>query len=98
MDGQECAIPHEHLHKEERERINVLKEQTRKLIREKQQVAEQLQLIDHLQQLGVAYHFKDEIANVLSRLHASLDHVSSELKDDLHATSLLFRLLRTHRR
>ncbi|XP_042383383.1 terpene synthase 10-like [Zingiber officinale] len=81
---------------EERERINVLKEQTRKLIREKQQVAEQLQLIDHLQQLGVAYHFKDEIANVLSRLHASLDHVSSELKDDLHATSLLFRLLRTN--
>ncbi|KAG6511243.1 hypothetical protein ZIOFF_029300 [Zingiber officinale] len=38
---------------EERERINVLKEQTRKLIREKQQVAEQLQLIDHLQQLGL---------------------------------------------
>ncbi|XP_074579061.1 monoterpene synthase 7, chloroplastic-like [Curcuma longa] len=79
---------------EERERINVLKEQTRNLIREKQQVAEQLQLIDHLQQLGVAYHFKDEIADVLSRLHASLDHVRWELKDDLHATALLFRLLR----
>ncbi|XP_042377334.1 terpene synthase 10-like [Zingiber officinale] len=81
---------------EKRERINVLKEQTRNLIREKQRVAEQLQLIDHLQQLGVAYHFKDEIADVLSRLHASLDHVSSELKDDLHATSLLFRLLRAN--
>ncbi|XP_074574447.1 monoterpene synthase 7, chloroplastic-like [Curcuma longa] len=79
---------------EKRERINVLKEQTRNLILEKQQVAEQLQLIDHLQQLGVAYHFKDEIAGVLSRLHASLDYVSSQLKDDLHATSLLFRLLR----
>ncbi|KAG6511239.1 hypothetical protein ZIOFF_029296 [Zingiber officinale] len=39
---------------EERERINVLKEQTRRLIRKKQQVAEQLQLIDHLQQLGLA--------------------------------------------
>ncbi|XP_042404674.1 myrcene synthase, chloroplastic-like [Zingiber officinale] len=79
---------------EKRERINVLKELTRNLICEKQQVAEQLQLIDHLQQLGVAYHFKDEIADVLSHLHASLDHVSSQLKDDLHATSLLFRLLR----
>ncbi|XP_074560813.1 monoterpene synthase 7, chloroplastic-like [Curcuma longa] len=80
---------------EERERINVLKEQTRNLIiQEKQRVAEQLQLIDHLQQLGVAYHFKDEIADVLSRLHASLDHVRSQLKDDLHATALLFRLLR----
>ncbi|KAG6495325.1 hypothetical protein ZIOFF_043119 [Zingiber officinale] len=81
---------------EKRERINVLKEQTRNLIREKQQVAEQLQLIDQLQQLGVAYHFKDEIADVLSRLHASLDHVSSQLKDDLHATALLFRLLRAN--
>ncbi|XP_074560814.1 monoterpene synthase 7, chloroplastic-like [Curcuma longa] len=80
---------------EKRERINVLKEQTRNLmIQEKQRVAEQLQLIDHLQQLGVAYHFKDEIADVLSRLHASLDHVRWELKDDLHATALLFRLLR----
>ncbi|XP_074560815.1 monoterpene synthase 7, chloroplastic-like [Curcuma longa] len=79
---------------EKRERINVLKEQTRNLIQEKQRVAEQLQLIDHLQQLGVAYHFKDEIAEVLSRLHASLDHVRWELKDDLHATALLFRLLR----
>ncbi|XP_042450148.1 terpene synthase 10-like [Zingiber officinale] len=81
---------------ENRERINVLKEQTRNLIREKQQVAEQLQLIDHLQQLGVAYHFKDEIVEVLSRLHASLDHVSSQLKDDLHATALLFRFLRAN--
>ncbi|KAG6511234.1 terpene synthase 10-like [Zingiber officinale] len=75
---------------EKRERIKVLKEQTRNLIREKQRVAEQLQLI------GVAYHFKDEIADVLSRLHASLDHVSSQLKDDLHATALLFRLLRAN--
>ncbi|XP_042377329.1 (+)-epi-alpha-bisabolol synthase-like [Zingiber officinale] len=81
---------------EKRERIKVLTEQTRNLIREKQRVAEQLQLIDHLQQLGVAYHFKDEIADVLSRLHASLDHVSSQLKDDLHATALLFRLLRAN--
>ncbi|KAG6511251.1 terpene synthase 10-like [Zingiber officinale] len=81
---------------ENRERINVLKEQTRNLIREKQQVAEQLQLIDQLQQLGVAYHFKDEIADALSHLHAFLDHVSSQLKDDLHATSLLFRLLRAN--
>ncbi|XP_074590250.1 monoterpene synthase 7, chloroplastic-like [Curcuma longa] len=77
-------------------RINILKEQTRNLIHEKQQVAEQLQLIDHLQQLGVAYHFKGDIADVLSRLHASLDHVSSQLKDDLHATALLFRLLRAN--
>ncbi|XP_042388802.1 terpene synthase 10-like [Zingiber officinale] len=81
---------------EKRERIKVLKEQTRNLIREKQRVAEQLQLIDHLQQLGVAYHFKDEIADVLSCLHASLDHVSWQLKDDLHATALLFRLLRAN--
>nr|AWW87313.1 bornyl diphosphate synthase [Wurfbainia villosa] len=81
---------------EKRERRNVLKEQTRNLILEQQQVAEQLRLIDHLQQLGVAYHFKDEISDVLSRLHASLDGVSSQLEDDLHATALLFRLLRAN--
>ncbi|KAG6511253.1 hypothetical protein ZIOFF_029310 [Zingiber officinale] len=81
---------------EKRETIKVLKEQTRNLILEKQQVAEQLQLIDHVQQLGLAYHFKDEFTDVLSRLHASLDKVSSQLKDDLHATALLFRLLRAN--
>nr|QOC69158.1 bornyl diphosphate synthase [Wurfbainia longiligularis] len=81
---------------EKRERRNVLKEQTRNLILEQQQVAEQLRLIDNLQQLGVAYHFKGEIADVLSRLHASLDGVRSQLEDDLHATALLFRLLRAN--
>lgn len=56
---------------------------------------EQLELIDRLQQLGVAYHFKDNIKDCLTRLHASLeDVISLKFNDNLHAAALLFRLLR----
>ncbi|KAG6471156.1 hypothetical protein ZIOFF_072257 [Zingiber officinale] len=77
------------------ERIKLLKNQTSKLMEEKKgQLEEQLQLIDHLQQLGVAYHFKDEIKDTLRGFHASFGDIGSQLKDNLHASALLFRLLR----
>lgn len=76
-------------------KLNMLKEKTRNLICETKEVQERLQLIDHLQQLGVAYHFKDEIKDALCGFHASLnDIINSQLKDDLHASAVLFRLLR----
>ncbi|KAJ8460707.1 hypothetical protein OPV22_033633 [Ensete ventricosum] len=65
-----------------------------KLIQEEKELEDQLQLIDHLQQLGVAYHFKDDIKDALGSIHGSLEEQSMLLKHNLHATALLFRLLR----
>lgn len=77
------------------QRIKLLKEKIRDAIGEKKEVEEQLELIDRLQQLGVAYHFKDNIKDCLTRLHASLeDVISLKFNDNLHAAALLFRLLR----
>ncbi|KAG6528909.1 terpene synthase 10-like [Zingiber officinale] len=83
--------------KDQTTRIVLLKERIREVICEKKEVEEQLQLIDHLQQLGVAYHFKDDIKYALTSIHGSLeDIISLQLKDtdDVHVTALLFRLLR----
>ncbi|CAL9128530.1 Myrcene synthase, chloroplastic [Musa troglodytarum] len=75
-------------------RISNLEEEVVKQIQEEKEVEDQLQLIDHLQQLGVAYHFKDDIKNALGSIHGSLEDTSMLRKDNLHATALLFRLLR----
>ncbi|KAG6495703.1 hypothetical protein ZIOFF_043529 [Zingiber officinale] len=82
--------------KDQTRRIVLLKERIRKVICEKKEVEEQLRLIDHLQQLGVAYHFKDDIKDALASIHASLeDIISLQQKDtDVHVTALLFRLFR----
>ncbi|RZR84335.1 hypothetical protein BHM03_00011133 [Ensete ventricosum] len=75
-------------------RISNLEEEVVKLIQEEKELEDQLQLIDHLQQLGVAYHFKDDIKDALGSIHGSQEDKSMLLKDNLHATALLFRLLR----
>ncbi|KAK1279884.1 hypothetical protein QJS04_geneDACA014298 [Acorus gramineus] len=53
-----------------------------------------LELIDNLQHLGIGYLFDKEINESLSNISSKRDDVLS--KKDLHATSLLFRLLRDH--
>lgn len=86
-----------HLEAEQKEhtgRIKLLKEKVRKVIYDEKEVEEQLQLIDQLQQLGVAYRFKDDIKDSLSSLHASLEDIRLKFKDNLHASAVLFRLLR----
>ncbi|CAL9774946.1 unnamed protein product [Musa acuminata subsp. burmannicoides] len=75
-------------------RIRNLEKEVVKLIQEEKELEDQLHLIDHLQQLGVAYHFKDDIKDALGSIHGSLEDTSMLLKDNLHATALLFRLLR----
>lgn len=51
---------------------------------------DQLELIDQLQKLGVAYHFHDEIECNLKKMHGN----NYNWEKNLHATALRFRLLR----
>ncbi|KAF7836509.1 myrcene synthase, chloroplastic-like isoform X2 [Senna tora] len=58
----------------------------------------QLEFIDVLERLGVAYHFETEINNILENHYKNIIKVD-KLKGsekDLYATSLEFRLLRQH--
>ncbi|XP_064959244.1 monoterpene synthase 8, chloroplastic-like [Musa acuminata AAA Group] len=77
-------------------RMEKLTEDVKQLIYMKKGMEEQLQLIDHLQQLGVAYHFKEDIKDALGTIYGSVEKVNMLLKDNLHATALMFRLLREH--
>ena len=68
----------------------------RHLLSEGMELVRLLQVVDALQQLGVAYHFEKEINDVLITIYKSKENTIMEMKDDLYATSLLFRLLREH--
>ncbi|XP_006351730.2 (-)-camphene/tricyclene synthase, chloroplastic [Solanum tuberosum] len=80
-------------------RFNELKEETKKnlmmMVHEESQELEKLELIDNLQRLGVSYHFKDEIMQILRSIH---DQSSSEAMsaNSLYYTALKFRILRQH--
>ena len=52
---------------------------------------EQLELIDTIERLGVAYHLEKEIDGTLQQLHA-IPHD----QEDLYHVSLRFRILRQH--
>ncbi|WOG94910.1 hypothetical protein DCAR_0314207 [Daucus carota subsp. sativus] len=52
-----------------------------------------LELVDAIQRLGVSYHFEDEIKRILEAIYNNDEKLNSQ---DLHATSLKFRLLRQH--
>nr|XP_043634924.1 R-linalool synthase QH1, chloroplastic-like [Erigeron canadensis] len=57
-----------------------------------------LELVDDLQRLGISYHFKDEIRNVLKSVYMCYfdGHVNYWNKLDLNLKALGFRLLRQH--
>ncbi|KAL5839731.1 hypothetical protein ACOSQ4_012339 [Xanthoceras sorbifolium] len=55
---------------------------------------DQLELIDTLQRLGLAYHFETEIKETLQKVYNNSD--DRWKKQNLYATSLEFRLLRQH--
>nr|CAD1822479.1 unnamed protein product [Ananas comosus var. bracteatus] len=59
-------------------------------------VDDKLELIDALQQLGVAYHFEEEIKHALDSIFSKLDGICMEMKDNAYAIALVFRLLRGH--
>ncbi|XP_019171495.1 PREDICTED: (-)-alpha-terpineol synthase-like [Ipomoea nil] len=80
-----------------------LKEGVRKMVEEKMDPLEKLELVDLLQRLGLAqpkirpwgvsYHFEDEIQHVLEHIYTSCYYNGDQ---DLYATALQFRLLRQH--
>lgn len=61
--------------------------------------SQQLNLIDSIQRLGVAYHFDIEINEALDHAYKNYndtnDHDQND--EDLHTTALKFRLLRQQR-
>ncbi|XP_058081685.1 sesquiterpene synthase TPS2-like [Magnolia sinica] len=76
-----------------KERAEKLKEQLKRMLRNVSDSLQELNLINEIQRLGVAYHFEKEIKDALYRMydaHINCDDVS----DDLHAVALWFRLLR----
>ena len=75
------------------ERVCKLKKEVSQMIYKEELLRDKLELVDTLQRLGVAYHFKDEINCVLTNIHESM---GSAMPDDLFEVSLLFRMLRMH--
>ncbi|KAL1194648.1 (E)-beta-ocimene synthase [Cardamine amara subsp. amara] len=77
------------------EKAKLLKEEVRKTLVETEGFVEQLEMIDSLQRLGISYHFKHEIHNILQNIHDQRGKIDKETQD-LHATALDFFLLRQH--
>nr|XP_010909538.2 alpha-humulene synthase [Elaeis guineensis] len=73
------------------ERIRELKEEVKNLLKHANDHLQEMELIDALQRLGVAYHFEKEIDEILSQIYNA--HIEGE---DLYAVALHFRLLRQH--
>nr|XP_016512604.1 PREDICTED: (-)-camphene/tricyclene synthase, chloroplastic-like isoform X2 [Nicotiana tabacum] len=87
-------------------RLNKLKEEMRKKLKMMDDVdgeeLDKLELIDNLQRLGLSYHFKEEIFQILRSIHQQ--HILQKKGRNiiageyslLYATALKFKLLREH--
>ncbi|KAI8552659.1 hypothetical protein RHMOL_Rhmol06G0283300 [Rhododendron molle] len=77
-----------------------LKENVRKQLAEAHgEYSQQLDLIDAIQRLGVAYHFETEIDQGLHQVYETYHqsgHKNVSNDEDLYITALSFRLLRQH--
>ncbi|TVU42231.1 hypothetical protein EJB05_08624, partial [Eragrostis curvula] len=78
-----------------KEKAQVLKEEVRRILLDaaaSYDLAQKLDLIDALERLGVGYHYRKEIDEVLRAVYDDKNGGS----DDLYVTSLRFYLLRRH--
>ncbi|CAO2836013.1 unnamed protein product [Amaranthus hypochondriacus] len=90
--------PHhdEEVHLTKKEEANKLREEVKKeLLETKGNPLKQLNFIDAIERLGVAYHFEHEIEDALHQIY---DTFQNQLcaNYDLHHVSTLFRILRQH--
>ncbi|XP_019453842.1 PREDICTED: myrcene synthase, chloroplastic-like isoform X2 [Lupinus angustifolius] len=87
------SLSSEYMGESYKEQSRMLREEIRIMLSKVVNHVDQLELIDVLQRLGVAYHFINEIRNILDRIN-NMDTPKGE--KNLHATALEFRLLRQH--
>lgn len=71
------------------------------LINECPMIMQKLEMIDAIQRLGVDYHFRNEIVEILRNImdkstKLGLQADDGKEEDDLHFISLKFRLLRQY--
>ncbi|KDP35323.1 hypothetical protein JCGZ_09482 [Jatropha curcas] len=76
-------------------RISKLKEDVTVILNQPMNTLDQLELIDTLQRLGLAYHFEHEITRILMVIYGH-NSDNTQIKECLYATALKFRLLRQH--
>ncbi|KAF8028583.1 hypothetical protein BT93_E1270 [Corymbia citriodora subsp. variegata] len=78
------------------EQIERLKGEVRKMLTGAMyKPTEKLNLIDQIQRLGIAYHFKLEIEEQLEQIHRGyVGYHYNDNDNELHTVALLFRLLR----
>ncbi|XP_077220046.1 beta-cubebene synthase-like isoform X1 [Tasmannia lanceolata] len=74
-------------------RIEELKEEVKRMLSSAKGSQQEIDLIDVLQRLGVAYHFEMEINEALHQLYESHTYATD---DDLYVVALRFQLLRQH--
>lgn len=78
-------------------RLNELKKEVKKMMMtvegSQDEELEKLELIDNLERLGVSYHFKDEIMQIMRSINININIAPP---DSLYTTALKFRLLRQH--
>ncbi|XXG83117.1 hypothetical protein AAC387_Pa10g0950 [Persea americana] len=76
-----------------RHRANELKEDVKRMLHNVNDPQQELNLIDAIHRLGVAYHFESGIESALLRMHNSFTD-GKDNNDDLHTVALRLRLLR----
>ncbi|KAL5998580.1 threalose-6-phosphate phosphatase [Asimina triloba] len=73
-----------------KQRAEKLKHDVKKMLRDPS--IQELDLINEIQRLGVAYHFETEIRSALNRIYNAENNDNDE--EDIYAVALRFRLLR----
>ncbi|XP_077213707.1 beta-cubebene synthase-like isoform X2 [Tasmannia lanceolata] len=76
------------------QRVKELKEEVKCILSNASDPVQEMNLIDGLQRLGVAYHFETQIEEALSRTYDSYTNGVYNDDDDLNVVSIRFRLLR----